>query len=116
MVVDMTGTQGTRTMTGVMAGALTADSTDVVNGSQLYQTNTNVSDLTQRVNNVEATDSAFMASQKALPAAVTTGNGSIAIGDGANATGANSVALGTGSIADEDNTMCRSARPATIAA
>jgi trimeric autotransporter adhesin len=104
-VVDMTGTQGTRTVTGVSAGALTADSTDAVNGSQLYQTNNNVSDLTQRVNNVEATGSAFMASQKSEPAAVATGNGSIAIGDGANATGANSVALGNGSVADEDNTV-----------
>lgn len=104
-VVDMTGTQGTRTVTGVSAGALTATSTDAVNGSQLYQTNANVTDLTQRVNNVEATGSAFMASQAAQPAAMATGNGAIAIGDGAKATGANSVALGNGSVADEDNTV-----------
>jgi trimeric autotransporter adhesin len=104
-VVDMAGTQGTRTVTGVSAGALSADSTDAVNGSQLYQTNNNVSDLTQRVNNVEATGSAFMASQVAQPAAIATGNGSVAIGDGANATGSNSVALGNGSVADEDNTV-----------
>jgi len=44
--VDFTGTAGTRTLTGVTAGALSASSTDVVNGSQLYATNQNVAQNT----------------------------------------------------------------------
>ncbi|WP_237658078.1 YadA family autotransporter adhesin [Enterobacter cancerogenus] len=43
--VSMAGTGGSRTVTGVTAGNLTADSTDAVNGSQLFATNTSVSDL-----------------------------------------------------------------------
>jgi autotransporter adhesin len=35
-VVDFTGTAGTRTLTGVTAGAVNATSVDAVNGSQLY--------------------------------------------------------------------------------
>jgi len=35
-VVDMSGTAGARTVTGVAAGAVSATSTDAVNGSQLY--------------------------------------------------------------------------------
>jgi trimeric autotransporter adhesin len=97
-VVDMTGTAGTRTVTGVTAGAVTADSTDAVNGSQLYDTN-------QRIENITATGSSFVASDVAHPAASATGTGAMAIGDGANASGANSVALGTGSVADQDNTV-----------
>ncbi|WP_426167546.1 beta strand repeat-containing protein [Sandarakinorhabdus sp. DWP1-3-1] len=41
-VVDVTGNAGTRTVTGVSAGAVTATSSDAVNGSQLFATNTNV--------------------------------------------------------------------------
>ncbi|MDR6499027.1 hypothetical protein J2785_002172, partial [Burkholderia ambifaria] len=41
--VDFTGKAGTRTLTGVADGALSATSADAVNGSQLYATNQNVS-------------------------------------------------------------------------
>ncbi len=41
-VVDVTGTGGTRTVSGVSAGAIAAASTDAVNGSQLFTTNANV--------------------------------------------------------------------------
>ncbi len=41
-VVDVTGTAGTRTITGVSAGAVAPASVDAVNGAQLYATNVNV--------------------------------------------------------------------------
>src|SRR5205085_10183288 len=41
-VVNFTGTAGTRVLTGVSAGALTAGSTDAVNGSQLLTANQRV--------------------------------------------------------------------------
>ena len=57
-LVDFTGTGGTRTLTGVTAGAVDAASTDAVNGSQLFATNTNVTNnatattnLTTNINN-----------------------------------------------------------------
>jgi len=40
--VDFTGTGGTRVLTGVRAGTLSASSIDAVNGGQLYATNANV--------------------------------------------------------------------------
>jgi trimeric autotransporter adhesin len=42
--VDFTGTDGARTLSGVKAGTLAADSTEAVNGSQLYTTNTRVTE------------------------------------------------------------------------
>ncbi len=59
MAVDFTGTAGERKLTGVATGTLSSDSTDAVNGSQLYATNqrlgtaeTNIDNLTQTVNNI----------------------------------------------------------------
>ncbi|SAK43304.1 hemagglutinin [Caballeronia glebae] len=103
-VVDMTGTQGARTVTGVAAGTLAADSTDAVNGSQLYATNQQVTNLSTLVQNVSGANS-VLASDKTDTPAVASGSGSTAIGNGANASGANSVALGSGSVADQDNTV-----------
>ncbi len=103
-VVDMTGTQGARTVTGVAAGTLSANSLDAVNGSQLYATNQNVASLTQQINNVAAASSAF-ASQSTDTPAVASGANSTAMGNGSKATGNNSVAIGSGSVADEDNTV-----------
>ncbi|WP_228136147.1 YadA-like family protein, partial [Acinetobacter brisouii] len=40
--VSVAGTEGNRTVTGVKAGTVSSTSTDAVNGSQLYTTNTNV--------------------------------------------------------------------------
>ncbi|MQR02495.1 ESPR-type extended signal peptide-containing protein [Glaciimonas soli] len=47
--VDVTGTAGTRKVTGVTAGALSATSTDAVNGSQLFETNAQVSQNTTNI-------------------------------------------------------------------
>ncbi|MFM0556253.1 YadA-like family protein, partial [Paraburkholderia sediminicola] len=51
-VVDFTGTAGTRKLTGVSAGDVSATSVDAVNGSQLYATNQNVANVSNTVNNL----------------------------------------------------------------
>ncbi|WP_321840736.1 beta strand repeat-containing protein [Paraburkholderia bannensis] len=52
--VDFTGTAGTRVLTGVTNGAVNANSTDAVNGSQLYATNQSISDLAGSVTNINS--------------------------------------------------------------
>ncbi|MFY4259598.1 ESPR-type extended signal peptide-containing protein, partial [Achromobacter xylosoxidans] len=47
--VSMAGTGGSRTVSGVSAGALNASSTDAVNGGQLFTTNANVSANTNAI-------------------------------------------------------------------
>ncbi|WP_434715293.1 YadA family autotransporter adhesin [Paraburkholderia sp. A3RO-2L] len=50
--VDFTGTAGTRVLTGVSNGAVSASSTDAVNGSQLYATNQSISNLAGDITNI----------------------------------------------------------------
>ncbi|WP_321798497.1 hypothetical protein [Caballeronia sp. J97] len=64
-----------RKIAGLAAGDVAANSADAEDDLQFCQTNPNVSNLIQRVNNVETTGSACMLSQVAQPAAVATGNG-----------------------------------------
>ena len=106
--VDMTGTAGTRTVTGVTAGALNATSVDAVNGSQLYATNQQVAANTSSISNIQSTISnisngnvgAFQVSaDRSGSAPVTSGTNSAAGGANAAASGANSVALGNDSTA-----------------
>ncbi|MDR5833017.1 YadA-like family protein [Caballeronia sp. LZ034LL] len=104
-VVDVTGSEGTRTVTGVSAATLSADSTDAVNGSQLWTTNQQIADITSRVQNFSAGGSTVIAAQTNATPAVASGTNSTAIGNGANASGNNAVALGSGSVADQDNTV-----------
>ncbi|WP_213227283.1 YadA-like family protein [Caballeronia sp. NK8] len=104
-VVDMTGTQGARKVAGVAAGTLSADSTDAVNGSQLYATDLEVSSLKQRVVNIQSTGNELMASQAHDAPPLASGDRSTAIGNGAVASGANSVALGDSSVAEENHTV-----------
>ncbi|MEM5318623.1 YadA-like family protein, partial [Paraburkholderia sp. JHI869] len=51
-IVDFTGTAGTRVLTGVSNGAVNASSVDAVNGSQLYATNQNISNLAGDITNI----------------------------------------------------------------
>ncbi|MGY3138366.1 autotransporter adhesin [Bradyrhizobium sp. USDA 4501] len=48
-LVDVSGLDGNRVVTGVAAGAVNATSVDVVNGSQLYETNESISNLTNSI-------------------------------------------------------------------
>ena len=93
-------------VTNVAAGALTPTSTDAVNGSQLYATNTVVNRFTNggagafqvyQSGAVVAPISSGVQSTAGGDGAVASGAGSTAIGYHATSSGANSVALGAGS-------------------
>ncbi|WP_339329166.1 hypothetical protein [Burkholderia multivorans] len=119
--VSIAGMAGNRTLTGVNAGALSATSTDAVNGAQLFATNQNVAKntsdiggLTTQVTNISnsVTNATRFVNAKGSStdkAAVATGTRDIAIGAGAvadstNASGHNpqnySVAIGNGATAN----------------
>ncbi|PRE96052.1 hemagglutinin, partial [Burkholderia multivorans] len=119
--VSIAGTAGNRTLTGINAGALSATSTDAVNGAQLFATNQNVAKntsdiggLTTQVTNISnsVTNATRFVNAKGSStdkAAVATGTRDVAIGAGAvadstNASGHNpqnySVAIGNGATAN----------------
>ena len=96
----------------VAAGDLGVDSTDAVNGSQLYQTNQNVTNLDNRVTTVEgnvttlgdtvndiyATGTKYFHANSTGTDSQALGSDSVAIGMGAVANNTNDVALGAGSV------------------
>nr|WP_291381363.1 MULTISPECIES: YadA-like family protein [Achromobacter] len=114
-VIDMSGTDGTRTVTGVANGVVSATSTDAVNGSQLYALSQQVGQM-NAANAYVSVDGAGDGSDNAAAgtgtmgtavganATVTASNG-VAIGANASATAANGVALGAGSVADRANSV-----------
>ncbi|CAB3733379.1 hypothetical protein R8871_05954 [Paraburkholderia graminis C4D1M] len=100
-VVDFTGTAGSRTLKGVAAGAVNATSMDAVNGSQLYATNLNVSNLTNVVNNISSGGGIkYFNANSTLADSSATGIDAVSIGGNARATTANSIALGSNSVAN----------------
>ncbi|MFL9917316.1 YadA-like family protein [Paraburkholderia fungorum] len=93
-------------LTNLQDGELSATSTDAVTGAQLWNTNQQLSDLSQSVQNQQQTGSAAMSlNAGGAPAAAATGNNALAVGGGSQASGDNSVAIGSGSVADEANTV-----------
>jgi autotransporter adhesin len=93
-------------LTNLQDGELSSTSTDAVTGAQLWDTNQQLSDLTQSMQNQQRSGSSSIAvNTGGQPAAPATGNSAIAIGGGAQASGDNSVAIGSGSVADEANTV-----------
>ncbi|MFM0365482.1 YadA-like family protein [Paraburkholderia sediminicola] len=93
-------------LSNLQDGELSATSTDAVTGAQLWNTNQQLSDLTQSVQNQQQTGSNAMSiDAMGAPAAAATGNAALAIGGGAQASGDNSVAIGSGSVADQANTV-----------
>ena len=96
-VVDVSGTSGNRTITGVANGAVTSTSTDAVNGSQLHATNQQVAANTSDIATLSAvvagiggsgTGSNYIRANCTGPAASATGANAAAIGSGSNASGA----------------------------
>ncbi|TDG22363.1 hypothetical protein EYW47_17995 [Paraburkholderia silviterrae] len=77
MIVDFTGTVGTRVLTGVSDGAVNASSVEAVNGSQLYATNTNVSNLAGDVTTLAGNVTNLAGDVTTLQGDVTTINGQI---------------------------------------
>ena len=92
----------------VARGALSADSTDAVNGSQLFETNQYVKAIGDTVDNFAKGGAGIKyfhangGASAALPDSQANGPGSIAVGPGAAANGVNSVALGNGAVAGKD--------------
>jgi trimeric autotransporter adhesin len=108
------------TLTNVKDGKVEKDSSDAVNGNQLWETQEQIKDLDQKVTNNQTTGNANVSvkssNQKTASASgdgsvalgggsSASGNNSTALGENASASGNNSVALGQGSVADEDNTV-----------
>jgi Autotransporter adhesin len=93
-------------LTNLQDGELSATSTDAVTGAQLWNTNQQLSDLSQSVQNQQQTGSAAMSLNAGSgPAAAASGNNAMALGGGSQASGDNSVAIGVGSVADQANTV-----------
>ena len=66
-------------LTNVANGALNASSTDAVNGSQLYATNVQVSNLNQAIQNINVNGSEYMSTNSTSGPASATGSNSIAV-------------------------------------
>ena len=93
-------------LTNLVNGKLADDSTDAVNGSQLYATNKNVAALQDFTNNVNNGGGIkYFHTNSTLADSSATGADSVAIGGAALSSGKNSVALGSNSVADRDNSV-----------
>jgi autotransporter adhesin len=93
-------------LTNLAQGKLSDDSTDAVNGSQLYATNQNVAALQDFTNNVNNGGGIkYFHTNSTLADSSATGTNSVAIGGAALSSGNNSVALGSNSVADRDNSV-----------
>ncbi|WP_155122449.1 YadA family autotransporter adhesin [Burkholderia ubonensis] len=93
-------------ITNIAKGDLSADSTDAVNGAQLYQTNQDVMRLDAAVNSIASGGGTryFHANSGTipLPESQANGYGSTAMGPAAVANGTNSVAAGSNATAHKD--------------
>uniref|UniRef100_UPI003CC815E6 YadA family autotransporter adhesin n=1 Tax=Trinickia soli TaxID=380675 RepID=UPI003CC815E6 len=100
------GGTGPNTITNVAPGALNSTSTDAVNGSQLFTTNQNVSNLTTTLTGIQngAGIKYFHADSTAADSQAT-GTDSVAIGPLAVASGADSLAAANGAQAQATNAM-----------
>lgn len=106
-VVSVGSAGNERQITNVAAGQVAATSTDAVNGSQLFATNSAVNSLGGRVATVEnsivnITNGAgvkYFHSNSTQADSVASGNDAVAIGPNAQASGASSVAVGNGASA-----------------
>ena len=98
--VSIGSTGNERTLTNVAAGRLSASSTDAVNGSQLYATNTAVDSLATTVNNINnGAGIRYFHSTSTLADSVAGGTNSVAIGPAATtaATATDAIAMGNAS-------------------
>ncbi|WP_322019357.1 YadA family autotransporter adhesin, partial [Paraburkholderia tropica] len=76
-VVDFTGTAGTRVLTGVSEGELSSTSKDAVNGSQLYATNSTVSNLAGDVTTLQGNVTTLQGNVTTLQGNMTTLQGDV---------------------------------------
>ncbi|MDI2591056.1 YadA-like family protein [Pseudomonas sp. 681] len=107
-----------RQITNVAAGRVSASSTDAVNGSQLFSTNTAVDGLGTQVNNLvnNGTGIKYFHANSTLADSTATGQDSVAVGPAASSTAANAVAIGNGAIAGTANSVALGNGATTAAA
>ncbi|EDW0411034.1 trimeric autotransporter adhesin SadA [Salmonella enterica] len=105
------GTSGTNKITNVAAGEIASDSTDAVNGTQLYETNMLISQYNESISQLAGDTSETYITENGTGVkyirtndnglegqdAYATGNGATAVGYDAVASGAGSLALGQNS-------------------
>ncbi|MEK2561085.1 trimeric autotransporter adhesin SadA [Salmonella enterica] len=105
------GTSGTNKITNVAAGEIASDSTDAVNGSQLYETNMLISQYNESISQLAGDTSETYITENGTGVkyirtndnglegqdAYATGNGATAVGYNAVASGASSLAFGENS-------------------
>ncbi len=104
------GTSGTNKITNVAAGEIASDSTDAVNGSQLYETNMLISQYNESISQITGDTSETYITENGTGVKYirTNDNGlegqdAYATGDGATAVGYNAVASGASSLALGEN-------------
>ncbi|WP_425606074.1 YadA family autotransporter adhesin [Paraburkholderia sejongensis] len=101
-----TGATSAVTLTNVAAGTVSATSTDAINGSQLYQLQSQFGAMVTQLTPVQmtgGTDLKYVAVNSTGNAAVASGTESVSIGGNAQASGTNTVALGSGAQASANN-------------
>ncbi|EEC0454793.1 autotransporter adhesin SadA [Salmonella enterica] len=113
------GTSGTNNITNVAAGEIASDSTDAVNGSQLYETNMLISQYSESISQLAGDTSETYITENGTGVkyirtndnglegqdAYATGNGATAVGYDAVASGAGSLALGQNSSSSIDGSI-----------
>ncbi|EIP8997075.1 trimeric autotransporter adhesin SadA, partial [Salmonella enterica] len=113
------GTSGTNKITNVAAGEIASDSTDAVNGSQLYETNMLISQYSESISQLAGDTSETYITENGTGVkyirtndnglegqdAYATGNGATAVGYDAVASGAGSLALGQNSSSSIDGSI-----------
>jgi trimeric autotransporter adhesin len=119
-MVTLSSAGSVRTITNVAAGRISQTSTDAVNGSQLFATNTAVNGLGASISNIisngavkyfhanstQADSQASGTDSVAIgPNARASGTASIASGNSAQASGVGSVAMGSGATASADGSV-----------
>ncbi|MCP8472834.1 YadA-like family protein [Pseudomonas sp. ZM24] len=90
------GGRGPNKIVNVAPGEISADSTDAVNGSQLYE-------VTTQINNITLGNIKYFHANSQKPDSVASGTDSIAVGPAAQASGASSLAMGDGANASAAN-------------
>ncbi|EJW6951113.1 trimeric autotransporter adhesin SadA [Salmonella enterica] len=113
------GPSGTNKITNVAAGEIASDSTDAVNGSQLYETNMLISQYNESISQLAGNTSETYITENGTGVkyirtndnglegqdAYATGNGATAVGYNAVASGASSLALGENSSSSIDGSI-----------
>ncbi|PJI47315.1 MAG: autotransporter adhesin [Pseudomonas sp.] len=89
------GGRGPNKITNVAAGDISTDSTDAINGSQLYE-------VTTQINNISLGRTKYFHTTSEKDDSVASGSDSIAVGPAAQASGASSLAMGDGANASAD--------------